>query len=122
MKAFKFFLLAICLSLPFSDAFAEIGNNNNNLDIIRRPIIVKRNEVKLETSVQKLGDRSYQVTFGKSYEEVSIEVYDEEGYLLGMVEADYVNVGDTIVVNTREDGAVELIVYSNDDEVFYTEL
>lgn len=122
MKAFKFFLLAICLSLPFSDAFAEIGNNNNNLDIIRRPIIVKRNEVKLETSVQKLGERSYQVTFGKSYEEVSIEVYDEEGYLLGMVEADYVNVGDTIVVNTREDGAVELIVYSNDDEVFYTEL
>lgn len=122
MKAFKFFLLAICLSLPFSDAFAADDNKGVDIHVIKQLPPIKRNEVKVETSVQKLDANSYKVTFGKSYQDVCVEIYDEEGFLLGAVEADYVNINDTIVVNTREDGAVELIIYSGDDEVFYTEL
>ena len=116
MNKIKLFLLAFCLTFSFGDAFAgSIAN-------IEPPIRVRRNEVKLETHVLQTGSNEYAVVFGESYDDVTIEVYDNEGYLVGYVDADRVTVHETVVVTTYEDGAVELTVFSDDEVVFSTEL
>ncbi len=115
MNKIKLFLLAFCLTFSFGDAFADTS--------ISSPYVrIKRNEVKLETHVLQLNSNDYAVVFGDSYDDVTIEIYDNEGCLIGCVEADYVTVHETVVVTTDEDGAVELTVFSDDEVVFSTEL
>ncbi len=118
MKAFKLFLLAICLAIPFGDAFA--GSRDIDIVVLTPNKPVKKLGTTIETSVCKIGERAYSVTFGKSYEDVAVEIYSDSGELIGTLYADFVNVGDTVIVNATEDGAVELTVYSGDDEVFST--
>ena len=116
MNKIKLFLLAFCLTFSFGDAFA------GDINVHPSPIRIKRNEVKLETHVLQLNSNEYAVVFGDSYDDVTIEIYDNEGCLIGCVEADYVTVHETVVVTTYEDGAVELTVFSDDEVVFSTEL
>ena len=119
MRTFRLFLLTLCLALPFADAFVD---NAPQLNIELRPIVIKRNQTRIQTSVTQLAPNKYAVTFGNTYSDVIIEVYDEEGYLIGCVEADYVTTGDVIIVRTSDTGAVELTVFSGDDVVYSTEL
>lgn len=119
MRTFKLFLLTLCLALPFADAFA---GNAPELSIQLRPINIKRSQTQIQTSVTQLAANRFAITFGNSYSDIIIEVYDEEGYLIGCVEADYVTTGDVIIVRTSDTGAVELTVFSGDDVVYSTEL
>jgi len=117
MNTIKFFLLALCIAFPFSNAFAT-DTDRRDID----PVRIKRDGGKIETQVLSYRPNEYVVVFGNSYNDVEIEVFDEDGYLLGSVAADYVTEDDVLVVRTRRDGAVELIVFSGDEEVFSTEL
>jgi len=115
MKAFKLFLLAICLTLPFGDAFA--ADNTNNTLLIKVPV-PKRNEVKLENSVVQIGQRDFAITFAETYTDVTIELYKEFYCLIGVVEAPVVYAGETIIIHADEDGAIEVTVYSGEEEVW----
>ena len=68
-----------------------------------------------ENSVEQIGFNQYSVTFANSYDDVIIEVYDSEGYLVGVAEKDKVKCGDSIIVITEEPGAAELTVFSGED-------
>ena len=84
MRTFKLFLLTLCLALPFADAFA---GSTPELSIEIRPVAIKRNQTRIQTNVTQLAANRFAVTFGNSYSDVIIEVYDEDGYLIGCVEA-----------------------------------
>ena len=123
MKLIKLFLFALCVAFPFSDALADnTSSNNASLDISGNRIRIRRNESRVETHVLQYSENEYAVVFGQNYNDVVIEVYDVEGYLIGCVEADYVTTNDTVVVTTDEDGATDLTVFSGEDIVFSTEL
>lgn len=117
MKLIKLFLFALCVAFPFSDALADSSST------LKRPDIkIRRNETRIETHVLQYSENEYAVVFGRNYDDVVIEVYDVEGYLIGCVEADYVTTNDTVVVTTDDNGATDLTVFSGEDIVFSTEL
>lgn len=120
MKLIKLFLFALCVAFPFSDVLADSGSKGVELKPVS--IKIRRNEARVETHVLQYSENEYAVVFGQNYNDVVIEVYDVEGYLIGCVEADYVTTNDTVVVTTDEDGATDLTVFSGEDIVFSTEL
>ncbi|MBO4664109.1 MAG: hypothetical protein J5663_06815 [Bacteroidaceae bacterium] len=121
MKLIKLFLFALCVAFPFSDALAD-NTSNTTITLPTGHIKIRRNEARVETHVLQYSENEYAVVFGQNYNDVVIEVYDVEGYLIGCVEADYVTTNDTVVVTTEEDGATDLTVFSGEDIVFSTEL
>ncbi len=84
--------------------------------------IIQQEDVKKENRVKQIGVNQYSVTFGDSYSDVIIEVYDAEGYLVGGVEKDKVKCGDVLVVETDEWDASELTVFSGEDIVLQVKL
>lgn len=84
--------------------------------------VIQQEQVKKENCIKQISINQYSVTFGKSYNDIVIEIYDAEGYLIGVAEKDIVQCGDVLVIKTDGSEATKLAVFSGDNIVLQKQL
>ncbi len=70
----------------------------------------------------QIDKNNFEIYFDDDYTDVAIEITDEDGYLIGVYEAESVNAGDTVLVTTTSAGATLILIFSGEDVIFETEL
>ena len=88
-------------------------------DIVR-PRRGKAGESKVY--IDQINDQTFEVYFAADFSDVAIELTDDEGYTIGLLEADNVCAGDTVVVTTTDSGAINIIVFAGDDVIYETNI